>query len=121
MDVVMKPGRIALGPASLSLSYSALVPPEMRGKALEITELLTETHERGNNHANSLMQDVCEQADQADMALLLLPEQYGTNGMTTEQLTDWYTRRHGFVAIQTEPKTILVRLPAAAAAKWAAQ
>lgn len=118
----LKPGTITLGPASLHLSYSALVPPNLRGNALEITELLTAVNERGQNHANSLMQDVCEQADQAGKLLLLMPETYGQDGgLTTEQLSDWYQRRHGFVVLQLSPKTILVRMPARAAAKWAGQ
>lgn len=115
----LKPGTIALGPSSLHLSYSALVPPNLRGNALEITELLTQANERGNNHANSLMQDVCGQADQSGKLLLLMPEKFGQDGMTTEQITDWYQRSHGFMVLQLTPKTILVRMPAAAAAKWA--
>lgn len=114
----MKPGTITLGPASLHLSYSAIVPPNLRGNALEITELLTCPSERGNNHANSLMQDVCEQADQANKLLLLMPESSDNNGLTTEQLFDWYMRRFGFVVLQLSPKTILVRMPKAAAQLW---
>lgn len=117
----MKPGTVTLGPASLHLSYSALVPPNLRGNALEITELLTQTNERGNNHANFLMQEVRAQADQAGKLLLLMPEQYGHDGLTTDELSDWYQRRHGFVVLQASPKTILVRMPAAAAAKWTGQ
>ncbi len=117
----LKPGTVVLGPSSLHLSYSAIVPPNMRGNALEITELLTADNERGQNHANSLMQDVCEQADQAGKLLLLMPESSGPGGLTTDQLSDWYQRRHGFVVLQLSPKTILVRMPAAAAAKWAGQ
>jgi len=122
MDVLieMKPGTVTMGPCSLHLSYSALVPVNMRGNALEITELLTIATERGKNHANSLMQEVCDQADQAGKLLLLMPEKYGQDGLTTEQLSDWYQRRHGFVVLQSTP-TILVRMPARAAAKWAGQ
>lgn len=117
----MKPGTVALGPASLHLRYSVLVEPSLRGGALEITELLTSPQERGHNHANSLMQEVCAQADQAGKLLLLMPEQFDTAGPTTEQLAAWYIRRHGFTVLQLEPKTILVRMPAQAAAKWAGQ
>ena len=117
----MKPGTVSLGPCTLRLAYSALVPPNMRGDALEIADLLTIPSERGKNHANSLMQEVCEQADMAGKLLLLMPEKYGQDGLTTEQLSDWYQRRHGFVVLQHSPKTILVRMPARAAAKWAEQ
>lgn len=123
MDVVneMKPGTITMGAASLCLSYSSLVPANLRGNLFEISELLTAKHERGNNHANSLMQEVCYQADQAGKMLLLMPEQFDAAGPTTEQLSAWYIRRHGFTVLQLEPKTILVRMPSEAAAKWAGQ
>lgn len=117
----LKPGTITLGPASLHLGYTSMVPPNMRGGALEITELLTSANERGNNHANSLMQDVCQQADQAGKLLLLMPEKFDSGGLTTEQLFDWYIRRHGFVALQMTPKIILVRMPERAAKLWAGQ
>lgn len=117
----LKPGTITLGPCSLHLSYSAMVPPNMRGNALEITELLTADNERGQNHANSLMQEVCQQADDAGKLLIILPESFGNSGLTTEQLFDWYIRRHGFVTLQMTPKIIIVRMPARAAAKWAGQ
>lgn len=119
--LTMKPGTVALGPASLRLSYSAIIPPNLRGHALEITDLLTPEKERGHNHANSLMQDVCEQADHCGILLLLMPEQFGQGGMTTAQLSSWYIRRHGFAILQMEPKLILVRMPSRAAAKWNGQ
>lgn len=118
----LKPGTIVLGPASLHLGYTALVPPNLRGLALEITELLTQPNERGQNHANSLMQDVCQQADQAGKTLLLMPERFGRDdGLTTDELSDWYQRRHGFVVLQHSPKIILVRMPERAAKLWAGQ
>lgn len=118
----MKPGTVELGPASLHLGHCSIVPPNMRGHALEITDLLTAVNERGQNHANSLMQDVCQQADNAGKLLIVMPERYGQgDGLTTEQLSDWYQRRHGFVVLQLSPKIILVRMPARAAAKWAGQ
>lgn len=120
--IEMKPGTITLGPSSLHLSYCSLVPPNLRGNALEITELLTDPAARGQNHANSLMQEVCDQADQAGKLLLLMPEKYGQDDSpTSEQLSDWYQRHHGFIVLQHSPKTILVRMPSKAAAKWAEQ
>jgi len=72
----LKPGRIALGAASLDLSYSGIVPIADRDRVLEISNLFTFPAERGNNAANSLMQDVCEQADQANKLLMLMPEAF---------------------------------------------
>ena len=119
MDV-LKPGRIALGGASLDLSYSGIVPIAERDRVLEISNLFTLREERGNNCANSLMQDVCEQADQANKLLLLMPEAFDRGGPTTAQLVDWYTRRFGFCQLQSTPKVILIRLPRTAAQQWAA-
>jgi hypothetical protein len=74
----MKPGTITNGFASLDLSYSGIVPPAERGRVLEITNLLTPSTNRRQNHAILLMQSVCEQADQANMLLLLMPQAFGT-------------------------------------------
>ncbi|EEF24141.1 conserved hypothetical protein [Ricinus communis] len=65
------------------------------------------------------MREICEQADQNDMFLLLQPEAFGAGGLTTEQLAAWYARRFGFVELQATP-LILVRLPRTAAQQWAA-
>lgn len=116
----LRPGHIALGPASLELSYSGIVPPLDRDRVLEITNLLTPPQERGKNHANSLMQEVCDQADQAGKLLLLMPEAFDQGGLTTAQLVDWYTRKHGFTYLQQSPKVVLIRLPRTAAQQWAA-
>lgn len=116
----LKPGRIELGAASLELSYCGFVPPAERGRVLEITNLLTKGTERRQNHANSLMQDVCEQADQANKLLLIMPEAFDQGGLTTAQLVDWYTRKFGFSYLQQFPKVILIRMPRTAAQQWAA-
>lgn len=115
----MKPGTITNGAASLTLSYSAIVPPAERGRVLEITDLLTTSTKRRQNHASLLMQSVCEQADQADMLLLLMPQAFGTDGLTSLQLQHWYSDKFGFVTLQQSP-TILIRMPAAAGERWAA-
>lgn len=116
----LRPGTIQMGPARLDLSYSAIVPPAERDNLLEISNLLTESAHRGQNHASSLMQEVCDQADQAGKLLMVLPQAFGTGGMTTDQLCNWYTGKFGFVALQLEPAIILIRMPQRAAQLWAA-
>ena len=115
----MKPGTITNGPASLDLNYSSIVPFGQRGQVLEITNLLTLSTERGQNHATSLMQEVCLQADLHNMFLLLMPQAFGADGLTSEQLVDWYTAKFSFVHLQQSP-VILIRLPASAGQRWAA-
>lgn len=116
----MKPGRIELDGATLDLSYSGIVPIAERERVLEISNLFTPAQKRGNNLANSLMQEVCEQADQVEKLLLLMPEAFGQGGLTTAQLADWYIRKHGFTYLQHDPKVILIRLPRSVAQQWAA-
>jgi hypothetical protein len=115
----MKPGHIVMGHSSLELSYSGIVPVADRGRVLEITSLRTNRWSRSQGHAGALMREVCQQADQNDMFLLLSPEAFGGGGLTTEQLTDWYARRFGFTPLQHAP-LILIRLPRTVAQQWAA-
>lgn len=115
----MKPGHIVMGHASLELSYSGIVPVADRGRVLEVTSLRTDRWSRNQGHASALMREVCQQADQNDMFLLLRPEAFGAGGLTTEQLADWYARRFDFVQLQDAP-LILIRLPRTAAQQWAA-
>jgi hypothetical protein len=115
----MKPGHIAMGHSSLNLGHSSIIPVADRDRVLEITSLRTDRWSRGQGHAGALMREVCEQADQNDMFLLLSPEAFGVGGLTTEQLADWYVRRFGFVRLQDTP-VLLIRLPRTAAQRWAA-
>lgn len=116
----MKPGTVHMDGASLELSYSAIVPANSRGDAFEISNLFTERSKRGHNRANSLMQEVCDQADQAGKLLLIMPEAFDSGGPSTAQLVDWYVLKHGFTLLQIDPKTILIRMPQHAAQQWTA-
>lgn len=116
----MRPGTVHMNGASLDLSYSGIVPAAQRGDAFEISSLFVEKQKRGHNLANSLMQEVCEQADENGKLLLLMPEAFDNGGPTTAQLTDWYVRKHGFMVLQYDPKVILIRMPREAAQQWAA-
>lgn len=114
----MKPGHIVLGHSSLDLSYSSIIPAADRDRVLEITSLRTDRWSRGKGHAGALMREVCEQADQHGMFLMLTPEAFGIEGLATEQLADWYTRRFGFMPLPDS--SILIRLPRTVAQRWAA-
>lgn len=107
----MKPGTIEMDGARLDLSYPAIVPPELRNNVLEISNLLTESAVRRQNRASALMQEVCQQADQDRKWLIVLVGAYDQGGPSTEQLTDWYTRKFGFTALQTYPQPLLMRTP----------
>lgn len=107
----LKPGTIELDGARLDLSYPAIVQPAERNNVLEISNLLTESSVRRQNRASALLQDVCEQADQEGKCLLVLVGAFDAGGPSTEQLTDWYTSKFGFTALQLEPQPLLMRMP----------
>lgn len=110
----MKTGQIILGASSCELRYSSLVPAHLRGLLLEIINLLTDTKQQSNNHASALMQEVCQQADQDGIVLMIVPKPFANSPMSAQQLQDWYERRFGFGLLQADP-AILIRLPQRAA------
>ena len=98
---MMKTGTVQLGNASLHLGYSQIVPPPQRGFAREITELFVPEKHRGKGEATALLNDVCEQADQYDIMLILIAD--------TKKLGLFY-ERFGFEVIQQSP-IVMVRSP----------
>ena len=90
----MKPGTRTNGPASLRLSYSALVGANLRGMLRELTHLQVSEDARGQGHGSALMRDVCAEADQSRTVLMLTAE--------SRRLAAWYAR-FGFMLIQAEP------------------
>jgi GNAT superfamily N-acetyltransferase len=96
------------GAASLLLSYSMAVPAHMRGRIREITNLYTDEPGRGKGDASALLKQVCEDADDNGIVLMLIPKPYD-KGLDELQLIAWYAR-HGFTQIQNNP-TLMARQP----------
>lgn len=97
----MKPGTIQLGNASLHISYPQIVPGNLRGFAREISEFNVPEAFRGNGEGSELLKDVCEQADEKNILLVIIAD--------TERLMKYY-ERFGFIAIQATP-ILMVRTP----------
>jgi hypothetical protein len=93
--------------ASLKLSYNTNVPAHLRGGLMEITHV--ESGHKRQGHATQLMRNVCAEASENDVILLLMPRPFGTFDMTREELTEWY-QRLGFAVLQQSP-LLLVRPP----------
>jgi len=100
----MKTGTLQLGNASLHLGYPQIVPGNLRGFAREITEFHVPEEFRGKGEGTELLKDVCEQADQNKILLVLIAD--------TQKLAMYY-ERFGFFAIQKEPM-LMVRPPKSA-------
>lgn len=101
----MTPGPRIHKQASLRVAIATGLPEDMRSGIREIVDLASKN--QGKGHATALMHRVCKEADKTGHILLLTPKSFA-DGMTTEQLRDWYGR-FGFVELQKEPELLLVR------------
>lgn len=112
----LRPGTIEWGGASLVLRYSGLVAPVYRGLLREIAELYVPPELRHQGRASALMAEVCRQADNESVTLLLMPNPYEERpgahpGLTQRGLAVWYAARFGFFTLQHDPALVMIRLP----------
>jgi hypothetical protein len=105
----MKPGTIAHGPSSLRVTFSLMVPVNIRGHVREITSVNTPHSERRKGHASALMRKVCGQADSERMTLVLQVNPYDECPMTKRDLMRWYGA-FDFKPIQADP-LVMARPP----------
>jgi len=86
------------------------LPKHLRERTREIVKIHTPAAEQGNGHATDLMREVCDEADQAGIVLVLWPSPYGDDiALSAGMLRDWYAR-FGFRQIQSEP-VMMARAP----------
>lgn len=97
----MKPGKRQLGPCTLKLTYSQIVPSNLRGGLLEISQLQTAEEHQRKGYATRLLDEVCQEADEERKVLVIMPD----SGWLT-----LYYGRFGFEPIQQEP-VIMARAP----------
>ena len=102
----MKTGVRTLGPASLKLSHSQVIPANLRGGLLELSKL--HSKEPGQGHASKLLKQVCQEADKNKVILMVLVDPF-EDGLSKQELRDWYSRL-GFDILQETP-TIMTRMP----------
>jgi len=95
----MKPGTLTLGNASLYLGYTQIIPPNKRGFAREITDFHVPEECRGQGEGTALLADLCDQADDERILLLLKAD--------TKRLENYY-HKFGFVTIQDDGAIILL-------------
>jgi len=102
----MKTGERTHASASVKVGYSQAVSSHLRGHLRELTHL--HSSEQGKGHARELMRSLFEEADKDEITLMVVVQPY-EDGLTAEQLEDWYARM-GFFELQDEP-LIMIRLP----------
>ena len=77
---------------------------------LEVKSMHTAKPSRRQGHASKLMAEVCDEADKANVILVLTPEQFDNGPIGTQQLKNWYAK-YGFNVIQEKP-VLMCRDPA---------
>lgn len=95
---MMQPGPRHYRSAMLRIAICEALPDHMRDGTREILSLSCANPRKG--YATHLMAEVCREADEAGIVLIVQPGQF-EEGMTTEQLEKWYTR-FGFMALPKE-------------------
>ena len=96
----MKPGTITLGNASIHVGYSGVIKANKRGLLRELSEFNVPEEHRGKGEGSALLSDVCEQADQDGLMLMITAD--------TPRLCAFYAR-HGFIVIQDEGVILMAR------------
>ena len=95
---MMQPGPRHYRSAMLRIALCEALPEDMRDGTREILSLQCSNPRKG--YGRRLMVEVCREADEAGMVLIVQPGQFD-EGMTTEQLTRWY-ESFGFMALPKE-------------------
>lgn len=85
-------------------------PPEVQQVCRELTELYTLPEFRGQGKATELLENVCKEADDAGMSLLIHVKPYDDCKMESVRLQSWYARL-GFVVFQSKPEVLMCRVP----------
>jgi GNAT superfamily N-acetyltransferase len=101
IPVGMRPGVRQLNDASLRVSVPDAVPEHMRSNLREITHLYVDPASRRQHLATALLNFVCQEADANCITLLLTARSDEENGLTDEQLIDWY-KKFGFQKLQED-------------------
>lgn len=114
----MPPGRIELEGATLEIGHCALVPPKLRTKLREIVGLFVSPGARRKGRATALLDEVCGQADQHGIVLVLtvIADPFSDSpGLAPAALVDWYARAFGFRILPgTGGAVVMAREPRAA-------
>lgn len=101
----MKTGDREYLSAKLLIAEPEGLPAHMRPFVREVLRVRSEDKRKG--HATSLMQIICQEADDNDMLLMLGVNPFA-DGMDETQLIEWY-KKFGFEVFQTEPAILMAR------------
>lgn len=99
----MKLGKRVFGAASCKLGRTVQVPEHMRDGIVELSGLFCPANQRREGYATALVDQICNEADEAGKVLLLHVAPYAPDAMDKQQLAAWYAGRFGFQPIQAEP------------------
>jgi N-acetylglutamate synthase-like GNAT family acetyltransferase len=82
----------------------------MRAQTRELVHLFVPVEKRGEGQASTLMHQVCNEADQHGITIVLFANPYGDADLGRSQLIKWYAKEFGFIPIQADPP-LMARMP----------
>jgi GNAT superfamily N-acetyltransferase len=98
----MKLGKRQFGAATCKVGSSIQIPKHMRDGIREISAVYVPPEQRRQGFATKLIEQLCQEADEAGLVLLLHVQGFSDEQIGNGNLRDWYTR-FGFAPIQAEP------------------
>jgi N-acetylglutamate synthase-like GNAT family acetyltransferase len=104
----MKLGTRTYNQASLKLGVPTALPAAMRKSVIEVRAVHTDPDYRGNGQATQLMLNTMLEADMNNRFLMLHVKPGEDCPLDQQKLAQWYLSL-GFVPIQSEPETLMVR------------
>ena len=96
----------------LELEAAANLPEEMRESVRWVRDVETDPEHLKQGWATKLLADVCKEADEAKISLMLEPNGYGE--MTDQDLMRWYYKHFRFITVQVKTKDLpclMIRAP----------
>lgn len=106
----MNSGPRLLGEARLTIGECKALPAHMRVSTRELSALEVPAESRKSGQASALMHEVCQEADDTGITLVIFVQPFGQFDLSRTQLAEWYAKRFGFVPIQSDP-LLMARIP----------
>lgn len=117
----MRPGKRAVGDASVDISIPKQLPEHMRDGTREVSSLYVDPASRRKKLATILMNFICQEADANQITLVLTANAYedgedpmdvgpatiAAPRMSSEQLVEWY-KLFGFQVLQDLPEGVFM-------------
>ena len=103
----MEASTITIGKCTAQLSEVEGINPIVGQSTKFLTHLFVEPENRNQGHAKKFMFQLCKEAKEASMTILVQPDIYEECGIDNKKLVEFY-KSFGFVDIQDDPHLMVL-------------